>query len=155
MLYMVDNEFQFWKWLWRCDTFITFNYDTYVLVFNYMWSDLIPHKSRVLSILYHKNGLVWLNLFATHTYNYSLHLCYQYEKLGGWYFTVYRSSVRRWYPVGNWCVLIGTEVICWSVSTINKLAKLNLVAHMWSKDSWSFNIEWLKLASWKFDSDIM
>ena len=43
---------------------------TYVLSLNYMWSGLIPYKSRVLSIFYHKNGPVWLNLFATHTYNY-------------------------------------------------------------------------------------
>ena len=57
------------------------------------------------------------------------------KHLGGWHYAVYRSPVRRWFPMGNWCVLIGTEVICWSVSTINKLAKLNLVAHMWSKDS--------------------
>lgn len=55
-----------------CDavTFFTFNFDTYVLAFNYMWSGLILHKSRVLSIFYHKNGLVWLNLFATYTHNY-------------------------------------------------------------------------------------
>lgn len=57
------------------------------------------------------------------------------KHLGGWYYAVYRSLVRRWFPVGNWCVLVGTEVIYWSDSTINKQAKLNLVAHMWSKDS--------------------
>ena len=31
---------------------------TYVLSFNYMWSGLIPYKSRVLSIFHHKNGPV-------------------------------------------------------------------------------------------------
>jgi len=31
--------------------------------------------------------------------------------IGGWYFTIYRSFVGRWFPASNWCVLIGTVVI--------------------------------------------
>ena len=30
--------------------------------------------------------------------------------LGGWYYATYRSPVRRWFPVGNWCVVMGTEL---------------------------------------------
>ena len=36
--------------------------------------------------------------------------------------------------MGNWCVVVGTEIICWSDSTISQRAKFNLVAHKWSKD---------------------
>lgn len=49
--------------------------------------------------------------------------------------------------MGNWCVLMGTEVSCWSDSTISKRAKFNLVAHMWSKDFKSFILDDLKLAA--------
>lgn len=31
--------------------------------------------------------------------------------LGGWYYAVYRSPVRRWFLAGEWCVLVGTVVI--------------------------------------------
>lgn len=74
---------------------------TYVFSFNYMWSGLTPYKSRILSIFYHKNGPVWLNLFAIHTYNYySTHLLLV-SNLGGWYFAIYRSPVGQWFSVEN------------------------------------------------------
>ena len=73
----------------------------YVISFNYMWSGLTPYKSRILSIFYHKNGPVWLNLFAIHTYNYySTHLLLV-SNLGGWYFAIYRSPVGQWFSVEN------------------------------------------------------
>lgn len=31
--------------------------------------------------------------------------------LGGWYYAVYSSPMRRWFPARNWCVLKGSEVI--------------------------------------------
>ena len=59
----------------------------------------------------------------------------QYENLGVRYFAVYRSPVRRWFPVGNWYVLMGTVVIRFMDRIVQlQMAKFNLVAHKWSKD---------------------
>ena len=134
-LYTMYNEFQFWEWLWHCDTTITLNFDTYVISFNYMWSGLNPYKSRVISIFYHKNGPVWLNLFAIHTYNYYSTRLLLVSNLGRRYFAVYCSPVRRWFLASDWCVPVGTVVIMvWIELSVSKQAKFNLVAHKWSKD---------------------
>ena len=64
---------------------------------------------------------------------------------GGRYFTVYHSPVGRWFPMRNWCVPVGTEVIqvyfqvrllSWLDRSIRKSTKRILCwfHHLWAKD---------------------
>lgn len=48
--------------------------------------------------------------------------------IGGWYFTIYRNLVGRWFPVGNWCVVMGMELSGFEPSC----SKINVVDLIYS-----------------------